>query len=64
MIQEILTALTLTTIAVVLTIRLRKSVRKSDGPCGGCASRSCGGCPALDLKEEAERRKAERNKNL
>jgi hypothetical protein len=64
MIQEILTLLVLVAVGIWLVARFRVKTDKEAGPCGGCASSSCGGCPAIDLKAEAERRKKERNQKL
>lgn len=60
MIQEILTGIVVIGSLVYLLLRLRKTGSSKNSPCGGCTSNTCSGCPALDLKAEAERRKLQR----
>lgn len=60
MIQEILTGIVVVGSLVYLLLRLRKTGSSQNSPCGGCTSNTCNGCPAIDLKAEAERRKQQR----
>ena len=57
MIQEILTGVVLVGVAFYLVWKIRKAGAGSNSPCGGCTATGCEGCPAIDLKAEAERRK-------
>ncbi len=61
MIQEILTGLTIAGAIIFLLWKIRKTGSASKSPCGGCTASGCAGCPALDLKAEAERRMELRN---
>ena len=58
MIQEILTGVVLAGVVIYLVWKIRKTGSASNSPCGGCTASGCDGCPAIDLKAEAERRKA------
>lgn len=62
MIQEILTGIFVAGAIVYLLLKLRKTGSSNKSPCGGCTSNTCKGCPAIDLKAEAERRKQQRKK--
>ncbi|MGC8864700.1 MAG: hypothetical protein ACP5O2_03155 [Bacteroidales bacterium] len=57
MIQEILTGIAIIAAMSYILLKLKKTGSTNNSPCGGCSSNSCNGCPALDLKAEAERRK-------
>lgn len=58
MIQKILTCIVLIGIFVYLVFKIRNIGQTRNSPCGGCTASGCEGCPAIDLKAEAERRKA------
>lgn len=60
MIQELLTGIVIAGTVFYLLLKLRKTGSSQNSPCGGCTSKYCNGCPAIDLKAEADHRKQQR----
>ena len=57
MIQKILTFIIVISAVFWVVYRFYRFSKQNVCPCGGCISKNCSSCPAIDLKAEAERRK-------